>query len=520
MAIMTTPLADRSHGAISQISLRAPELLLEDGRLVHFLGKLNGCSAGGRCAWELVFTSLAAPEGPRMDARLIAHTSLPAPQRAMLQPTAVATRQQLLDTLCASGIEAQEAPDALPTLRAPRVITLYKQGCGLLKEEAVLTAGLLRQRLCAAPGSGISLLLVQSAWQEDELDACTAGESEARRSMLAREGVFDFVVTLWGPGAEQNAAWLRGLTLNCLTECTPANPVLYPICLRRDPWHLLTLLPPNCGSRPTLLTLSELLTLCGCPAEPGEMQRMCRMSWRETASDALEKAQLSLLPMDMTLQPGDLRFMGLQSDADLTGALGMTGQMSEMLRMCVAILRQLGAMEMTEYPKPESAPQTAMLGYLLPAVGHIYEQFVRECCYQTMHGPYYTHATGRKPAQVTRVYLAVYDQGPPPRYYRLQRFAPDATDPAMQAMIRERMIDDFTACAMIDGQPMPDTFWYELFNDMNTARSQRNGLAHEVADLRTAHAFARAFLLDRPGAPSLLRRLLMCRRITMNFPAT
>ena len=90
----------------------------------------------------------------------------------------------------------------------------------------------------------------------------------------------------------------------------------------------------------------------------------------------------------------------------------------------------------------------------------------------------------------------------------------------MQNIIREQMIDDFTAHAAIDGRRRPDDFWYGLFNDMTTARSQRNGLTHERADLRSAATFGRAFLLDRPGMPSLLRRLLDCRRVATNFPAS
>jgi len=518
MAMTTSPLADRSHAAISQISLTAPEKLLDDGRILHFLSKLTGCSAGGRSAFELLFTSAAGAAGTALTASLIAHTSLPGPQKAQLLPTASGTLKGLLSALEASGIEAADAPGPLPALRAPRVITLYKQGGALLSEEAELTAGVIRQHLCASPGNGLSLLLVESRWQEGELDACAAAETDARRAMLARDPVFDFVVTLWGPDAEANAAWLRGLTLNRLTAFTPKNAALLPVCLRRDPWHLMTLLPDAPGPRSTLLTLSELLTLCGCPAEPGEMQKMCRMSWKEAASDALAQAQLSLLPVDLTLTDSDLAYLGLKADSDLTDVLGMNAQMSEMLRMCVAILRQLGVMQPAGQTQAGSAPQAQLLGYLLPAVGHIYEQFVRECCYETMYCPYFAYATGRRPSHVTRVVLATYDQGPQAKVYRLQRFAADATEPAIQSMIRERMIDDFTACAAIDGQRLPDAWWYELFNDMNTARVQRNALAHELADLHSAGTFAKAFLLERPGSPSLLRRLLMCRRIAAAFP--
>jgi len=135
MAMTTSPLADRSHAAISQISLTAPEKLLDDGRILHFLSKLTGCSAGGRSAFELLFTSAAGAAGTALTASLIAHTSLPGPQKAQLLPTASGTLKGLLSALEASGIEAADAPGPLPALRAPRVITLYKQGGALLSEE-------------------------------------------------------------------------------------------------------------------------------------------------------------------------------------------------------------------------------------------------------------------------------------------------------------------------------------------------------------------------------------------------
>ena len=187
--------------------------------------------------------------------------------------------------------------------------------------------------------------------------------------------------------------------------------------------------------------------------------------------------------------------------------------------MCMAILRQLGAIRLPGEPRPESAAEGShLLSYLLPAVGHIYEQFVRECCYNTMYVPYYAHACGRSPRQVGSVILSTYDQGPDARFYRLKSFDPSMRDPEKQGDIRERMIDDFAAYATIRGEQMTDVYWYNLFNDMNTARSQRNEMAHELADVRVAEIFARAFLLEQPGEPSLLRRLLMCRWVATNFP--
>ena len=109
MAVMTVPLADRNHAAITQISLSAPELLLEDGRIIHFLSRLTGLSTGGRCAWELVFTSVPAPGGVGLDARLITHTSVPAAQRQALPDMAAGTRDALLNALQHNGMEAAEA---------------------------------------------------------------------------------------------------------------------------------------------------------------------------------------------------------------------------------------------------------------------------------------------------------------------------------------------------------------------------------------------------------------------------
>ncbi|MBQ2953268.1 MAG: hypothetical protein IJE07_06890 [Clostridia bacterium] len=517
MAIITVPLADRSHSAINQIRLTAPELLLEDGRIIHFLSRLTTCCTGARCAWELVFTSAADPSGAALEARLITHASVAAAQRAALPGLSAGLQAQLLQALQENDIAAQAATDALPPLTDKAFIPLYRQGSGLICEDAELTPGHLRQHLCTRPGNGLSLLLVLSQWQEGELDSCTAGLSDAQQAMLGREPVFDFVVTLWGPDARENAAWLQHLTLSRLTPATlePRAAMSYAPCLRRDPWRLMTLLPAA-APRPTLLSLPELLTVCGCPAEPGEMQRMCRMTWRERAADALREADVALLPMDMPLTQEDLRYMGLESDSDLENVLHMDAQMSDMLRMCVAILRKLNAMG--DAAGSDEAVNHR-LGLLLPTVGHIYEQFVRECCYQTMYCPYITYATGRQPAQVVKVFLSTYDLGPGHRGYRLRKMPEGASEPAMQSIIRERMIDDFRDHARIGGRSADDGWWYSLFNDMTTARSQRNGLTHERANVLSARSFARAFLQDLPKHPSLLRRLLMCRQITTNFPA-
>lgn len=518
MAIKTVPLADRMHSAVSQICLTEPEKLLTDGRIIPIFSRLTSLCTGGRCAWELLLQSVAAPDGTALEARLITHISVPASQRTSLVEAAARTQASLLAALAESNVVAAETEAPIPPLRTPTLITLGRQGSGLLPQEATLAPGLLRQRLCTRPGNGLSLLLVQSGWAEGELQRCCAGLDAEHQAMLARDPVFDAVTTLWGPDAHANAAWLQELMLGRLCPTPPVNPLSYPACLRNDPWRLLTLLPAS-PPRTTLLTLSELLTICGCPAGPGEMQRMCRTGWRSGAAEALREANVALLPMDMPLQENDLRYLGLQQDSDLEGVLHMDAQMCDMLRMCVAILRKLGVLGAGAPPEATDR-QTAMTGLLLPTVGHIYEQFVRECCYQTMHCPYYTYTTGRRPQQVVRVPLSAYDLGPGPKDYHLRPLPPDASDAALQNIIREQMIDDFTACATIDGRRCTDDFWYGLFNDMTTARSQRNGLTHERASLRQANSFARAFLLDRPGSPSLLRRLLMCRRVATNFPDT
>ena len=519
MAATIIRLADGQRSAVSQLLLTAPEALLTDGRILPFLSRLTTCSAGGRCAWELLFTSIPTDSGVQLEARLIFHTSLPAARYGMLPGSAQAMQDKLLATLSENDIAAADAPDALPAAPRRGLVPLIKRDGRLLSPDAELAPGHLRQHLCTAPGNGLSLLLVQSAWDAGELEQVASGESDARRAMMAADPAFDFAVTLWGPQAQENAQWLQGLTLELLAPCAPGDPELFPIVLRRDPWRAMTLLPQTAGFRPTRLSLSELLTLCGCPAEPGEMQAMCRSSWREQATEALDKAQISLLPMDMTLTGDDLQFLGVSSDESLMSELHMTAKMAEMLRMCVAILRQLGAMHLPGTPRPEAAGDNAhLLSYLLPAVGHIYEQFVRECCYNTMYVPYYSHACGRSPRQVGSVILSTYDQGPDARFYKLRSFDPAMRDPEKQVEIRERMIDDFTAYATIRGESMSDVYWYSLFNDMNTARSQRNEMAHEMADVRVAEIFARAFLLEQPGEPSLLRRLLMCRWVATNFP--
>lgn len=518
MAIKTVPLADGNHSAITQIRLTAPDKLLDDGRIIHFLSRMAGCCTGARCAWELVFTSAAAPSGTALDALLLTHTSVAAAQRMTLPGLAAGTQEKLLSVLQECDVAAQAVDAPPPPLRDRAFIAMVKQDPGLICEDAELAPGLLRQHLCTRPGNGFSLLLVNTAWQESELEGCTCSLTEARKAMLARDPVFSFAVTLWGPDAQENARWLQGLTLSKLAPCTLARPGGYPLCLRNDPWHLMTMLP-GASPRPALLALPELLTLCGCPAEPGEMQRMCRMSWRDSAAQALQDANIALLPMDMPLTAEDLRFMGLQADSDLEKVLYMDAQMGDMLRMCVAILRKLGSMSATPVSAETADRQTHLTGLLLPTVGHIYEQFVRECCYETMYCPYYTYATGRRPAQVVRVFLSTYDLGPGARGYRLRPLPADASEPAIQNIIREQMIDDFAAHALIAGKRATDDWWYALFNDMNTARSQRNGLTHELANLRSAQSFAKAFLLDRPGYPSLLRRLLMCRHIATNFPA-
>lgn len=516
MAMIRVRLADGSLSGVSQVVLTEPEKLLSDGRVIPFLSKLPTCTAGGRHAWELVLQSAATEEGVQLHARLISHSSMRHSTPALLESGVETAQEKLLEALRENEIAAQPLQDRLPTVPRMGLVTLLKRREGLLSTEVELAEGQLAQHLCRQPGNGFSLLLVRTEWQEGEMERTTADISAARRAQLARDPLFDFVLTLWGPGAESNAAWLQNVSLQLLFAESAVSPQLYPLCLRNDPWKLLTLLPPGVGFRPTVLTLSELLTACGCPAEPGEMQRICRTSWRDDAKEAFSKAQVPLLSADLTLQPDDLAFLGLKEDSDLTQKLLMTDNMAEMLRMCVLILRQLGVLCLTVVEIIEKPHH--LLGYLLPTVGHIYEQFVRECCYHTMYSPYYTYATGRKPRHVSSVILSTYDQGPGTRFYTLQDFPSDMREPEMQSCIRERMIDDFTAYATVDGQAMPDVYWYNLFNDMNTARSLRNEMAHEAASLRTAAIFAKAFLLERDGEPSLLKRLLKCRKVRTNFP--
>lgn len=519
MAATIIRLADGTRSAVDQLLLTEPESLLTDGRILPFLNRLAACSAGGRCAWELLFTSTPADSGVKLSARLIFHTSLPPARHSMLAGSSQTMQDNLLCALEANDISAAAAADPLPAAPRSGLISLIKRDARLLSPEAELTPGRLRQQLCTAPGNGLSLLLVQSRWEESELALSAADESEARRAMMAADPVFDFALTLWGPQAQENARWLQSVALDQLIPCSSADPELYPIVLRRDPWRAVSLLPAATGFRATRLTLSELLTVCGCPAEPGEMQTMCRSNWREQATEALSRAQISLLPVDLTLTANDLAFMGIQSDDDLTGSLHMTDKMAEMLRMCVAILRQLGAMQPPDAPQTEAPGDAShLLSYLLPAVGHIYEQFVRECCYSTLYVPYYTHACSKPPRQIGSVTLSTYDHGPDARFYRLRSFDASLRDPEKQADIRERMIDDFDAYATIRGEKMSDVYWYNLFNDMNTARYQRNEMAHELADVKVARIFARVFLLEQPDEPSLLRRLLMCRWVATNFP--
>lgn len=516
MAMIRVRLADGALSGVGQILLTEPEKLLSDGRIIPFLSKLAASTGGGQCAWELLLHSVATDGGVKLRARLIAHTRMPHATPAVLESGVAAAQEKLLTTLAECDVAAETATDKLPPAPRTGLVALCKSRAGLIPVEAELTEGQLLQHLCAAPGNGFSLLLIQTEWRPGEMDAATQGVSAERRAQLAREALFCFTVTLWGPGASSTAAWLQGVSLHTLIPFAPVQPQLYPMCLRADPWKLMTLLP-DAPHRPTLLTLSELLTICGCPAEPGEMQRMCRTSWRDDAREAFTRAQMPLLSADLTLQPEDLTFLGLKSDADLTGELGMSEGMAEMLRMCVMILRQLGVMR-TAAPADDSAAPNSLMGYLLPTVGHIYEQLVRECCYHTMYAPYYAYATGRKPRHVTSVILSTYDQGPDCKYYTLQRFSCEMKNTEMQSCIRERMIDDFAGYATVNGERKSDVYWYNLFNDMNTARSQRNEMAHEAASLSTAAIFAKAFLLERPGDRSLLRRLLDCRRVETNFP--
>lgn len=516
MGMIRVRLADGTLSGVSQILLSEPEGLLRDGRILPFLSKLTSLTGGGSCAWELLLYSIATEDGVKLCARLITHTRLRHGTPALLESSVSAAQCKLLEALEGCGIPARAAQDRLPPAPRTGVIPLCKRRAGLLPAEAELTEGQLMQRLCAAPDNGFSLLLIGTEWQPGELDEIAWGVSSARQAQLARDPLFCFTIMLWGPGAQATAAWLQGISLGSLAPFSPTQPQLYPLCVRSDPWKLLTLLP-DAPQRPTLLTLGELLTACGCPAEPGEMQRMCRTHWRDEAQEAFTRAQMPLLHANLTLQPSDLAFLGLEHDSDLTKVLHMSASLAEMLRMCVLILRQLGAM----LPAPEAgadAQPNRLMGYLLPTVGHIYEQLVRECCYRTLYAPYYAYATGRKPRQITSVILSTYDQGPGCRLYTLQRFPDGMTEPEMQRCIRERMIDDFSRYATLDGSRLPDASWRSLFLDMGSARGQRNEMAHEAASLATASVFARTFLLERPGEPSLLRRLLQCRRIETNFP--
>lgn len=499
MAVFTVPLADRNHSGVTQIRFASPETLLEDGRIIHFLSRLTTRCTGGRSAWELLFTSQATPAGTALDARLITHTSVPAAQRPTLTNTALGTREKLLDALQQNDIAAEAVDRPLPTLNGRDFIALCKPCPKLIGAGAFLTPGQLRQRLCTQPGNGVSLVLVQSDWADGELAAYTRDETPDRQAMLARDPVFRFVVTVWGPDAPDNAAWLQRLTHDSLAPAEPRSPAVYPACVRHDPWHLMTLVP-NAAPLSSLLTLSELLTLCGCPAEPGEMQQMSRVSWRERAAQSLKDADISLLAVDMPLQEEDLRYMGLNADSDLETALNMSPEMCDMLRMCAAILRRLGVLHRESPTRDNGADDDRaahLTGLLLPAVGHIYEQFVRECCYKTMYRPYYPYVTGEQPSPVSGVLLNMYDIGPD---------------------CRERMTADFTFYATIDGHSEGSPWWRRLFSDMYTARKRRNDLTHEKASLHNARRFAEAFLLESEDRPSLLRRLLLCRRIATNFP--
>lgn len=513
MAVFTVPLADRNHSGVTQLRFAAPEMLLEDGRILPFLSRLTTLCTGGRCAWELLLTSQATPSGTELDARLITHISVPAAQRAALTDVALAAREKLLEALQQSDIPA-DAPDTpLPNLRETSFIVLGKPCQGLINADAALSPGQLRQRLCTQPGNGVSLVLVQSDWEDGELALHARDESPERQTMLARDPVFRFAVTLWGPDAAANAVWLQGLTLGGLAPVAPRSPGVYPVCLRKDPWHMLTLLPQE-HPHTALLTLSELLTLCGCPAEPGEMQQMCRVGWREQAARSLQDADLSLLAMDMTLREEDLRCMGLNADSDLENVLHMSADMCDMLRMCVAILRRLGVLQ-ANAPAAGSDDRAAHLtGLLLPTVGHIYEQFVRECCYKTMYRPYYACISGRPPLPVAKVFLSTYDIGPDSSHYRDGILGGDTSNYNR----RNIMYIDFANHATINGEKADDRFWSDLFDDMGSARARRNDLTHEKASLVAARDFARAFLLKGRNRPSLLLRLLMCRSIATNFP--
>ena len=198
MAVITVPLADRSHSGITQLLLNAPELLLEDGRILRFLSRLTSLCSNGRCAWELVFTSMPTPAGTTLDARLITHASVPAALRPTLNELAAATQERLLNALQQCGVSAAATDAPLPLLRSRDFLALTKQDARLISPEAMLIPGQLRQRLCSQQGNGFSLLLVQSDWAPGEAALHTAGQSPERQAMLARDPVFDFAVTLWG----------------------------------------------------------------------------------------------------------------------------------------------------------------------------------------------------------------------------------------------------------------------------------------------------------------------------------
>lgn len=513
MALTRVRLADGALSCVSQICLTAPEELLTDGRIIPFLSRLPAITGGGSNAWELLLYSAAGPEGVQLRARLITHTRLAHSAPQLADNAARTAQDRLLQALTDTGIPAHPADDRIAPPRAA-LTCLCKRGAALLPADAFLPEGQLAQRLCAEPGNGLSLLLTPTEWRSGEPEALSCGISAARRTQLAADPVFRFALTLWGAGAQRTAAWLETLSQGTLTAAAPPQPRLYPLCMRSDPWQLMALCPDD--ARPaTLLTLNELLTLCGCPAEPGDMQRMCRSSWRDEAHEALTRANLSFPTAAPALPPSALTYLGLQHDSDLTGAMQLSAGTAEMLRMCVMILHQLGVMQLPG----DAPPGNPLMSYLLPTVGHIYEQLVRECCYRTMYLPYYAYATGRKPRQITGVILSTYDQGPGCRQYALHPFPEGMTEPQMQLRIREQMISDFTAYATVSGHQMPGSYWLRLFSDMGAVRSQRNEMAHEAASLDTAAVFTQAFLMDRPGEPSLLRRLLACRWIETHFPA-
>ena len=517
--MLTTPLANGKHAGVRQILFRDPGQLLCDGRIIHFLSRLCTSSGSGEHAWELRFTSEDSPQGPQLQARLIVHTMVDAHARPRLKAMTAASLETLLEALRDNDLEAEELDEPLPALIRADFISLYKGSRALLDAAAEIRSGHLRQHLCQRAGNGFSLILVQSRWAEGELKGCVADGNAARLAMLAHDPVFDFIAGFWGPDAKGNARWLCDLTLNGLKPFRPVSRAPFSLCMQRDPWYALTLVP-DAPYRTTLLTLSELLTMCGCTAEPGEMQRMCRMTWRQAAEAAMSRLHENLLTMDVSLHAEDLRYMGLSSEADLTDVLHMTEEQCDMLRLSVSILRELGTLLRPGEHRaaPVNERQERMTSLMLPTVGHIYEQLVRDCCYDAMLAPYHAYACGGDAPSVNRTFLSAYDQGPGTTHYRLACLDPADSRPAQQNQIRERMIDDFTQYASIDHKLRDDAYWYTLFNDMATARTQRNGLTHEHSDIKSAERFAMAFLLDQPGSPSLLRRLLKCQQITTAFP--